>query len=280
MIKLLILSFIAFSSCVDINRDGCGRRLYEILGQPEPKIVGGFESQEGDFGWQISLEYNGNHNCGGVLVNNITLITAAHCVSSKLGRNVQILPYNVHTVVLGTHNLRNRDNNTVVRKVVNVKVHPEYGQTRFAHDIAVVKLDSAVEFSNYILPACIPESANNYAGKTGVASGYGRTGQFDPTSPILLEVKLPIQSAAKCSEAIAPYNKEVEICAGFEGGNVTTCAGDSGGPLHIKVEQSESNKTRGSWDVIGLTSYGYSDCLQGGVFAHVGYFYEWIKENI
>ncbi|XP_066267296.1 transmembrane protease serine 11D-like [Branchiostoma lanceolatum] len=58
------------------NSPGCGLRPLE------DRIVNGFEATPGDWGWQVSLTNYGQHFCGGVLINNQWVLTAAYCFQS------------------------------------------------------------------------------------------------------------------------------------------------------------------------------------------------------
>lgn len=79
--KLLLLASIlsVVVNCQNsnvVNPEGCGKRLNDF----PSKIVGGSPAQVGDWGWQVGINYNGRHTCGGVLLNEYWIVTAAHCV--------------------------------------------------------------------------------------------------------------------------------------------------------------------------------------------------------
>lgn len=253
-----------------VNPEGCGKRLYEIRQQPEPKISGGYESIVGDWGWMVAILLYGRHNCGGSLINNQWILTAAHCAEYSA---------NFLTINIGHHNNVNREAWSVQRKVVKIIVHEKYSSNRYDNDIALMKLDSPVTYSDYIVPACIPTTASDNGGETGIASGWGRVSGSGPVSPILLEVKLPILDRNRCKSQWSQVNLDLEFCAGVRGGRVDVCGGDSGGPIHLKA-RNPNLSTRGSWDVIGATSWGSSNCLDGSVFVHIGAFYDWVVAKV
>ena len=63
-----------------------------------------------------------------------------------------------------------------------------------------------------------------------VITGWGRTRQRGSTSPVLREAKVPIISDEDCKQNYRPeLITSNMICAGFSGGGIDACQGDSGG---------------------------------------------------
>ena len=81
MNSILIL-FCLFPLAFSLNQTSCGKRFAQIL---KTRIVGGRKALEGEFPWTVSLatKINGSKelikNCGGSIVTERTIITAAHC---------------------------------------------------------------------------------------------------------------------------------------------------------------------------------------------------------
>ena len=135
-----------------------------------------------------SLVWGGKHQCGAVLIDNIHIITAAHCIIPRAAYDVQIFPEDL-TVVLGT-NIRYknslRDPNAVVNEVDEFAIHPSYRQEEFnefgpftGNDIAILKLSEPVKFSTTIWPVCVGSSSAvlGHANPNPVVlSGYGSDG--------------------------------------------------------------------------------------------------------
>lgn len=47
----------------------------------EGRIVGGDDASPGQFPYQISLRIKDSHTCGGSIIDNEWILTAAHCVA-------------------------------------------------------------------------------------------------------------------------------------------------------------------------------------------------------
>lgn len=44
------------------------------------KIVGGYDAKNGEFPYQVSIRINNKHFCGGSILNQYYILTAAHCL--------------------------------------------------------------------------------------------------------------------------------------------------------------------------------------------------------
>ena len=116
-----------------INPSNCGER--PITNSPT-RIVGGTEAINGDWGWQILLEYNGQFICGGSLINTEWIVTAAHCVYGKVSQP------SLFTIKLGTHNRGTTNSWEVKRTGIIVVYHSQYlSSNQFANDIALIKMN-------------------------------------------------------------------------------------------------------------------------------------------
>jgi len=250
---------------VDLN---CG------FGTTNPgKIVGGVEAARGNFGWQIALKYNGQFTCGGSLINNQWVITAAHCVAGRLNPAY-------YTIDVGLHNRLVPDTWTKSNlKVSKVLMHSSYNAQTLVNDIALMKLSSPVTFdlATYkIIPICLPTTTSFSLNSFFYATGWGTLYSGGTVSAVKMQVALPYYPDNSCQSYHAPYGYSVnaltQICAGYPGQGKDTCQGDSGGPLAVKGYD-------GRWYLAGITSFGIG-CGNTGVYTRVTGFSNWILSTI
>ncbi|XP_061632006.1 chymotrypsin-like protease CTRL-1 [Phyllopteryx taeniolatus] len=243
---------------------GCGRPSISPQISGYNKIVNGENAVPGSWPWQVSLQDGrGFHFCGGSLINQNWVVTAAHCRVSPRS----------HRVILGEHDRQSNGEKLQVKTISRAISHPYYNSQNFNNDITLLKLSSPVQATSTVSPVCLASSSANIStGTKCVTSGWGRTGQT--SSPrYLQQTSLPILSPAQCKQYWG-YNRitDAMICAGASG--VSSCQGDSGGPL---VCQSG-----GAWNLVGIVSWGTSNCnvRTPAVYARVSYLRSWIDRTI
>ncbi|XP_066274542.1 trypsin-like [Branchiostoma lanceolatum] len=228
----------------------------------EDRIVGGSEATPGAFPWQVSLQQNGYHFCGGTLLNSQWVLSAAHCQMSASSM----------TVVAGDHDLSRNEGTEQSRQVQQVIPHPNYNDNTLNNDIMLIKLSSPVTLNSRVSPASLPSSMVA-DGTMVTVTGWGNTRASGSNYPDRLQkVDVPVVSRSTCNAANA-YGGEVTakmFCAGYMDGGKDSCQGDSGGPV-VR-----------SGTVYGVVSWGYG-CAQRnypGVYAKVNRFTSWINGYI
>ncbi|XP_042249305.1 serine protease 27-like [Thunnus maccoyii] len=232
------------------------------------KIVGGEDAAAGAWPWQASLHSNGRHFCGGSLINNQWILTAAHCFPSTSTLGLQ--------VYLGRENQQSLNPNEVSRTVSQVITHPNYDSNTNDNDIALLRLSSTVDFTNYIRPVCLAAAGSVFgAGTTCWVTGWGdiRTDVSLPSPQTLQEVNVPVVSNSRCTESYSILTNNM-ICAGLTEGGKDSCQGDSGGPM--------VSKDGSRWVQAGVVSFGNGCAVPNfpGVYARVSEYQTWINSQI
>lgn len=253
-----------------------------------PLVIAGEETYRGKFPWHAAI-YTSNvgnlkYICGGTLISRSAIISAGHCVAySRSARRIKIA--NI-VIYLGKHNLSKFNGPENAAKIANILIHPEYNPETLYSDIALITLQSYVEFTEYIRPVCLWSSNSDIRlviNQTGLIPGWG----FDETGHVVEELsyaRMPIVSHETCiwsnREVFSRVTSERSFCAGFRNGT-SVCNGDSGSGLVIS--QNKQWYIRGIVSLsIALQKMGQLQCDPNHyvVFTDVAQFKDWIRNNM
>lgn len=186
-------------------------------------IVGGTPARVADTPWVVAITTtDGQLICGGALVAENKVMTAAHCVTLKgvLGKNQR--PAEQLRVVAGRTDLRDKTEG-VDAAVSGVWRHPDYVEVTKGDDVAILTLAQPVSYRTIAL---------GEVGDDGVVLGWGRTAENVPPAMSLRKVTVPILSDSECLLKEPDYRPGAMLCAGRGGRDA--CTGDSGGPLVVR----------------------------------------------
>ncbi|XDA72380.1 hypothetical protein R6Z07F_002659 [Ovis aries] len=241
----------------------CGQRMNtseksEILG-----IIGGVPADIRDFPWQIRILENGSHLCGGSILSEWWILTAAHCFKSKNQSTLEV-----------THGEENLDTQNLTKiKVDKIIIHNYFDSWFYFNDIALLLLKSPLSLGVRMVPICLSEVTNIERWRNCWVSGWGTTVPKRSTETGLRKVNIQLIKWETCSELMPLLTKSM-LCAGDLEGGKDACQGDSGGPL---VCQKKTRKSE--WYQLGIVSWGVGcgQKKQPGVYTQVSSYLSWIE---
>lgn len=219
----------------------CGR----ITPKGTQFVINGINAKRGELPWHAGV-YSKQYKpymqiCGGTLVSNTLVVSAAHCFWSNDNRP---MPANLFAVALGKlyrpwNDMRDID--AQKSNVNEIKLPTRFNGNRanFQEDIALVILEKFIEYQTYIRPICMDfdyyfEQRQLKHGSLGKVAGWGFTSEDGSSAQILQVADLPYVDVLECRERIpadfVEYITSDKICAGY-GNGTALCRGDSGGGL-------------------------------------------------
>uniref|UniRef100_A0A8C4UIP1 matriptase n=1 Tax=Falco tinnunculus TaxID=100819 RepID=A0A8C4UIP1_FALTI len=255
----------------DEHNCNCGIRSYIR----KSRIVGGQNSDVGEWPWQVSLHVKGQgHICGASLISESWLVSAAHCFLQLQG--IRYSEPSLWTAYLGLTDQGNRNGaNVQTRKIKRIISHSYFNDYTYDYDIAVVELQTPVTFSSVVQPICLPDATHNFpVGKDLWVTGWGATMEGGSGASVLQKAEIRLINQTVCNELLTDQLTPRMMCVGILTGGVDACQGDSGGPL-VSVEPS----TR--MFLAGIVSWG-DGCAQRnkpGVYSRLTSLRDWIKKQ-
>ncbi|XP_077493814.1 trypsin-like [Amblyomma americanum] len=254
-----------------INHKDCGR------GQPISRIVNGRAITKFQVPWivyvQIANKWAPNNiteaMCGGSIISEIYVLTAAHCVDIDGKRPFWTrVYYNTSEMLQGP--------SEAVDKYV---VHPDFTWDTLANDIALLKLRSPIAFDRSVRPVCLPKHPLSLIHRHAIVAGWGRVSEEGDPSQNLLFISRLVLPYDMCKfgfvtkEQAVAFNTSMVICTSARGKD--SCQGDSGGPLTMWSKLAKTVQ-------IGLVSFGVG-CARGekpSIYTRVSFYVPWIEKEI
>jgi len=259
---------------IDLNDASCGRTKFD------KRIVGGAPANPHQYPWLAALvSKRGRQFCGGSVINERFILTAAHCVDGSSASKLN--------VAVAKHN-RTQDLDQHVFTVKKITIHDNYNRATQNNDIAIIELQQSLRAlirhsDGWVRPICLAtapcsSAATCYSSRQAVLAGWGllKEGEFVGSDAVQY-VKVPIMTNKACQ---ADYRQDgigitkQMLCAGLPTGGKDTCQGDSGGPMAVKEDDDAHVQ-------VGVVSFGKGCARAGapGVYARVSEFLDWIRAN-
>lgn len=247
--------------------------MYQTSNCQITNIVGGTIIDVSTAPWQVSLKSiaSGNsHFCGGSIISNTWILTAAHCVLGQSASNIK-----VHC---GTTNQTQLSNGQFVQ-ASQIIIHPNYNTTTSDNDIALIRLATPLSFNQNVKSIeyasdCNILNSNLNPGVIGTLTGWGATTGSPPFSvtSILKGVQMPIISNSDANNLNgSSFSLSSNMIAFYQVGS-GAAPGDSGGPAVINVN--------GKPILIGASSWGLSPKDQKPtIYTRIKNYADWIKNT-
>jgi secreted trypsin-like serine protease len=245
------------------------------------RIIGGEIIDITSVPYFVALELYNSQRCGGSIISNSWIITAAHCIHTKMS-DLRVRSGSSH-----------RSSGGYIQKLEKVFIHPNYKAVRkdaADYDFALLKLKSPIIYDKTRQPIKLADSSMYEQGDEALVSGFGLTNnpkesnevlravvlevtsdegcinRFIPTTPSMVCAKAPNKSA--CSGNMKSVRRNIELVT-----LLYTFAGDSGGPL-VSLKHGT---------LLGVVSFGDNGCVHPvypTVFGRISEAREWINDVI
>lgn len=238
--------------------------------RPYKRIVGGKVVAPGEIPWQVALiaHPSGHLFCGGSILSERWIITAAHCLVEAHGS---------FFIRVGENNIYINEGTEEDHDVLEQHIHPRYNASMSLHnhDIALLYLSKPINFSTTVRPVCIGPRAFTEAlvkeSSPATVSGWGRTRFLGSTATSLQKVEVPFIDRTECKRSSSSRITPVMFCAGYYDEAKDACQGDSGGP--------HANSIHDTWFLTGIVSWGEECAKEGkyGVYTRLSLYYRWVN---
>lgn len=173
----------------------------------------------------MALSYNGAHLCGGAIIGDNRVLTAAHCT-------IRVSSVSKLKIRVGS---AHPDKDGALIPAARIHQHPKFSSpTALNNDIAVVVLSQRLLFGPTVGAISLARFGLS-DGDPVIVSGYGATSVGSSRPSDLHWVTVKSVDYNKCLKAYADYPGREKltdnmVCAGLLGvGGKDACQGDSGG---------------------------------------------------
>uniref|UniRef100_A0A8C8RY81 Peptidase S1 domain-containing protein n=1 Tax=Pelusios castaneus TaxID=367368 RepID=A0A8C8RY81_9SAUR len=238
--------------------------------QRRPGSWGGSVAPRGAWPWLVSVQLSGELMCGGALVGDAWVLTAAHCFTGySMGRCRG--PRAALSQMSGSGGMAQGG------KDWGYPSH-RFNPRTFHSDVALLELVHPVAPSAWQSPICLPDGAKEPGpGTPCYIAGWGSLYPEGPSAKVVMEARVPLLSQDVCRSTLGKeLLTNAMFCAGYLAGGIDSCQGDSGGPLMCQEPGSQQAV------LYGITSWGDGCGEQGkpGVYTRVTALVDWIRHQM
>ncbi|HAS42213.1 MAG TPA: hypothetical protein DCS93_17180 [Microscillaceae bacterium] len=246
-------------------------------------ITGGSEIDITETPYQVSIHRNGSHICGGSIINDRFVLTAAHCID-----DITQLQVNELTIKAGFSKQSSPGRRLQQFQVVRVIPHSSYNPSiaEFDFDYALIEIRGRFAFNNWVQPVVLanPGSSAEAINNNVKVSGWGWTTPGTTSrSDVLRAVDVPIISNSTADTQLSavlashePITSRMIATGAVSSDRLGACHEDSGGPLVYKPAGQPAVQ-------VGIVSWGIGGCGGGinspSMYARVSAAKNWIRAN-
>ncbi|KAH8243043.1 hypothetical protein KR032_003856 [Drosophila birchii] len=244
----------------NVNRQRNGQEV--ATDHPQGRITGGNTASEGSWPWITSIQnVYSYHLCGGCIIDERWILTAASCVSGLRARNL--------FVVTGTIDWWNLTASYYL--VDQIHVHCNFDKPLYHNDIALLHLSEDIVYDEVTKNITLADIDDLQVGETLSFAGWGSSEAMGTYDRYLRESSGTYVPVEECRNRL-DNTEDVDlghVCVQMEAGK-GACHGDNGGPL---IDSQQRLVGLGNWGV--PCGRGHPD-----VYARTAFYHDWIRTTM
>uniref|UniRef100_A0A8D0DX59 Uncharacterized protein n=1 Tax=Salvator merianae TaxID=96440 RepID=A0A8D0DX59_SALMN len=248
-----------------ITHDWKDKLPFQTWTEAPRRDLAGTDSKKGDIPWQVYMfSFDRKGFCGGAIVNEKWIVTAAHC-----------LEYSPHTIVAGEYNTSAFDHTEQLRRIVRAVPYPTYNASnKYEDDIALLELDSPLQLNAYVAPICIANrefTDSLLKNREGIVSGWWKRRNQQKTGIVLQVLKVHPVDEVGCPRRPGSSSLPGTFCGSLAATDEVTHRENSGSPYVTKMHDT--------WFLTAITTCG-EECLtedQYSIYTSIADYTEWIQ---